>query len=50
MKEEHVEPRKSPIAKKATQGCGRGYGKNPIKGKKKQETQKMKEWMETHRA
>jgi len=42
--------RKSRIAKIATSGCGKGYGKNPIKGKVKQETGKFRNWMETHKA
>ena len=41
---------KSPIAKIATRGCGKGYGRNPIKGKVKQETGKIRKWMETHKA
>ena len=41
---------KSCIAKTATRGCGRGYGKNPIKGKVKQEAARIEKWMETHRA
>ena len=41
---------KSPIGKKATEGCGTGYGEDPIKGKVKQEKTKIKKWMETHKA
>lgn len=41
---------KSRIATIVTRGCGRGYGKNPTKGKVKQEAAKIEKWMETHRA